>query len=75
MSGVGRPDALHFYADVFAHARIGLSAWVLGKSHSPMQLRLAAFNAATEGITGVAPAGSAAIAWSCAARRAARRSP
>ena len=51
---VRRDHALHFYADVFAHARIGLSAWVLGKSHSPMQLRLAAFNAATEGITGVA---------------------
>ncbi len=49
-----RDRTLQFYGDVFAHAGIGLSAWQVAKSDSPVQLRLAAFNVATERITGVA---------------------
>ncbi|MEO6773209.1 MAG: histidine kinase [Kofleriaceae bacterium] len=49
-----RDEALQFYADVFAHVQIGLSAWEFDRLHDPPQLRLAAFNAATESITRVA---------------------
>ena len=52
-----RDRTIQFYADVFAHAQIGLSAWQVDKAVTPPRLRLAAFNAATEAITGVSLAG------------------
>jgi signal transduction histidine kinase len=52
-----RDRTIQFYADVFAHAQIGLSAWQVEQTDARPRLRLAAFNAATEAITGVALAG------------------
>lgn len=52
-----RDRTIQFYADVFAHAQIGLSAWQIERTDTRPRLRLAAFNAATEAITGVSLAG------------------
>jgi len=52
-----RDGTIQFYADVFAHAQIGLSAWRVERADNRLRLRLAAYNAATEAITGVALAG------------------
>lgn len=54
---VARDERIRFYADVFEHAEIGLSAFQLDPGHEPPQLRLVAFNAATEHLLGV-PLGS-----------------
>ena len=49
---VSRDVRLRFYADVFEHAEIGLSAWQLDRRREPAELRLVAFNAATERLIG-----------------------
>jgi PAS domain S-box-containing protein len=49
-----RDERLRFYADVFEHAEIGLSAWQRDRKQSPALLRLIAFNAATERLLGTA---------------------
>ncbi|MGE5185730.1 MAG: GAF domain-containing protein [Acidobacteriota bacterium] len=54
---VAREERLGFYADVFEHADIGLSAFQLDRSAEPPPLRLVAFNAATERLLGVQLAG------------------
>jgi PAS domain S-box-containing protein len=54
---VSRDERLRFYADVFEHAEIGLSAWQLDRNREPAELRLVAFNAATERLIG-APLGA-----------------
>jgi PAS domain S-box-containing protein len=51
---VSRDERLRFYADVFEHADIGLSAWQRDRKQSPAMLRLVAFNAATERLLGTA---------------------
>jgi PAS domain S-box-containing protein len=53
----GRDRTIEFYADVFAHAQIGLSAWRIDRTAARPRLQLAACNAATEAITGVPLAG------------------
>jgi PAS domain S-box-containing protein len=45
---VSRDERLGFYADVFEHIAVGLSAWQLDRGVSPVALRLVAFNARTE---------------------------
>jgi signal transduction histidine kinase/PAS domain-containing protein len=45
---VARDERVRFYADVFEHAEIGLSAFQLDRKSDPPALRLVAFNAATE---------------------------
>ncbi|HEX7843448.1 MAG TPA: GAF domain-containing protein, partial [Kofleriaceae bacterium] len=54
---VARDERIRFYADVFERAEIGLSAFQLDPGHDPPELRLVAFNAATEHLLGV-PLGS-----------------
>ena len=49
---VSRDERLRFYADVFEHAEIGLTAWQLDRKRDPVELRLVAFNAATERLVG-----------------------
>jgi len=49
---VSRDERLRFYADVFEHAEIGLTAWQLDRKCDPVELRLVAFNAATERLVG-----------------------
>ena len=49
---VRRDDRIRFYADVFEHAEIGLSAFRLDTATEPAGLRLVAFNAATERLLG-----------------------
>jgi PAS domain S-box-containing protein len=53
---VSRDERLRFYAQVFEHAEIGLTAWQLDRRCEPVELRLVAFNAATERLVG-APLG------------------
>ena len=45
---VAREARIQFYADVYEHAEIGLSAFQLDRTGEPPGLRLVAFNAATE---------------------------
>jgi signal transduction histidine kinase len=47
-----RDERLRFYADVFEHVEIGLSAWQIDRKQEPAELRLVAFNAATERLVG-----------------------
>jgi PAS domain S-box-containing protein len=49
---VSRDERLRVYADVFEYAEIGLSAWQLDRMREPAELRLVAFNAATERLIG-----------------------
>src|ERR1700704_4174070 len=50
--GGSRDERLRFYADVFEHAEIGLSAWKLQRNPDAPRVRLVAFNAATERLLG-----------------------
>jgi len=48
-----RRDArIRFYGDVFASVQVGLSAWQLDRREAPPELRLVAFNPATEALAG-----------------------
>jgi signal transduction histidine kinase len=50
---VARDERLQFFADVFQHAEIGLSAWRLDQSTEEPRLRLVACNEAMEHLCGV----------------------
>jgi signal transduction histidine kinase len=54
---VARDARIGFYADVFEHAEIGLSAYQLDREPEPPVLRLVAFNAATERLLDLALGG------------------
>jgi signal transduction histidine kinase/PAS domain-containing protein len=50
---IARDERIRFYADVFECAEIGLSAFQLDRKQAPPELRLIAFNAATERMLGI----------------------
>ncbi len=47
-----RDEQLRFYGDVFANVQVGLSAWQLDRRGDPPELRMVAFNPATEALAG-----------------------